>query len=76
MLENHVISHMFWVFTSLREELFGALWRRGGKRKESSQLRLWNLTSTSNFPVASRRLSCQISPNYRKAETSANVNIH
>ena len=76
MLENHLISHTFWVFTSLRAELFVALWRRGGKRKESSQLRLWNLTSTSNFPVASRRLSCQISPNQRKAETSANVNIH
>ena len=76
MLENHVISHTFWVFTSLREELFGALWRRGGKRKESSQLRLWNLTSTSSSPVASRRLSCQISSNQREAETSANVNIH
>ena len=24
-------------------KLSGALWRRGGKRKESLQLRLWNL---------------------------------
>ena len=24
-------------------KLSGALWRRGGKRKESSQLRLWKL---------------------------------
>ena len=40
------------------------------------QLRLWNLNSTSNFPVALRRLSCQISANQREGETSANVNKH
>ena len=51
-----------------------SLWRRGGK--ESLQLRLWNLNSTSNSPVAPRRLSCQISANQREAETSANVNKH
>ena len=46
------------------------------KRKESLQLRLWNLNFTSNSPVAPRRLSCQISANKREAETSANVNKH
>ena len=50
------------------------LW--GGKSKESLQLRLWNLNSTSNSPVAPRRLSCQISANQREAETSAIVNKH
>ena len=53
-----------------------ALWRLGGKRKESLQLRLWNLNSTSNSPVAPCRLSCQISPSQRDAKTSANVNKH
>ena len=43
---------------------------------ESLQPRLWNLKSTSNFPVAPRRLSCQISANQRDAETNANVNKH
>ena len=38
----------------------------GGKRKES----FWNLNSTSNSPVAPRRISCQISANQREAETS------
>ena len=37
-----------------------------GKWKESLQLRLWNLNSTSNSPVAPRRLSCQISANQRE----------
>ena len=57
----------------------GALWRRGGKRKESLQLRLWNLNCASNSPVAPPRLSCQISANQvnqREAETSANINKH
>ena len=53
-----------------------ALWRRGGKGNESLQLRLWNFNSTSNFPVAPRRLSCQISANQREEETSANVSKH
>ena len=44
---------------------------RGGKSKESLQLRLWNLNSTSNSPVTPLRLSCQ-----REAETSASVNNH
>ena len=57
-------------------KLSGALWRRGGKRKESLQLRLLNLNSTSNSSVAPRRLSCQISANQREAETSANVTKH
>ena len=54
-------------------KLSGALWRRGGKRKESLQLLLWNLNSAPNSPVAPRRLSCQISANQREAETSANL---
>ena len=35
---------------------------------------IWNLNSTSNSPVAPRRLSCQICANQYKAEMSANVN--
>ena len=38
------------------QALRGAL-TAGGKRKESLQLRLWNLNSTSNSPVAPRRQS-------------------
>ena len=45
----------------------------GGKRKESLQLHLWNLNSTSNSKVAPHLLSCQISANQRKAETSTNA---
>ena len=47
-------------------KLSGALWRRGRRRKESLQLRLWNLNSTSNSLVAPRRLSCQIPANQQK----------
>ena len=55
----------------------GTLWRRGGKRKESLQLRLWNLNSISNDPLARRRLSSQISANQRKrAPMSANIEKH
>ena len=36
-------------------KLSGALWRQGGKRKDSLQLRLWNLNSTSTSPVAPRQ---------------------
>ena len=60
----------------LASKLSGAFPRQGGKRKEGLQLRLWNLNSTSNSPVAPRWLSCQISANHREAETSANVNKH
>ena len=35
----------------------------GRKRKECSQLRLWNLNSTFNSLVAPRQLSCKISTN-------------
>ena len=52
----------------------GALWWQSGKRKESLKLRLWNLNSTSNSPVAPHGLSCEISANQRDAETSANIN--
>ena len=57
----------------------GALWRRGERereRRESLQLRPWNLISTSKSSVAPSRLSCQISANQGEAETSANVNKH
>ena len=52
--------------------------RSGGwrEKKESLPLRLWNLNSTFNSPVAPRRLSCQISVNQLEAETSAIVNKH
>ena len=39
----------------------------------SLQLRLWNLNSTSSFPVAPLRQSCQIVANQRGGETSANA---
>ena len=57
-------------------KLSGAFWRWGGKRRLSLQLRLWNLNSAFNSPLAPRRLSCQISVNQRKAGTSTNVNKH
>ena len=63
-------------FHSLQSEFSGVLWWWAGKRKDSSQLSLWNLNSTPNSPVAPVGLSCQISPNQRKAEMSANVNKH
>ena len=63
-------------FIAPANKLSGVLWRRGGKRKESLQLRLWNLNSTSNCPVAPRGLNSQIFANQREAETSANVNKH
>ena len=55
-------------------KLSEALWRRGRKRKETvaTTSLLWRLDSTSNSPVAPRRLSCQISANQREEETSAN----
>ena len=58
------------IITKPGSKLSGALWRRGRKRKESMQLRLWNLNSTSNCPVASPRPSFQIPP------ISANVSKH
>ena len=63
-------------FIAPASKLSGVFWRRGGKRKESLQLRLWNLNSTSNCPVGPRRSSCQIFANQREAETNANVNKH
>ena len=63
------------VGVSCEQVLPGAL-AAGRERKENFQLRLWNLNSISNSPVARRRLSCQISANQPEAETSANVNKH
>ena len=48
----------------------------GRERKQSLQLRPWNLNSASNSTVAPRRLSCQIFVNRREVETSANVTKH
>ena len=53
-------------------ELSGGLWGWGGKKKESLQLRLRNLNSTSNSPDWGVRFSAYQS----KAKTSANVNKH
>ena len=64
------------VFGQLVSKVSRALWWQRGKRKESLQLRLWNLNSTSNSPLAPRRLNCQISANQRKAEMSINVKKH
>ena len=67
----------YWGVINLRASSPGqGVWERGEKRKESLQLHLWNLNSTSNSPVDPRRLSRQISPNQREAETNANVNKH
>ena len=52
-------------------KLSGALWRRGVKRKESLQLCLWNLNSTSNSPVAPRRRSTELS-DFRQSARSGN----
>ena len=38
-------------------QALGVFWWWGGKRQESLQLHLWNLHSTSNSPVARRRLT-------------------
>ena len=55
------------------QALRGAQLAAGGKRKESLQLRLWNLYSASNSHVAPRRPSCRISAKQHEAETSASV---
>ena len=47
-------------------------WWQGRKRRESLKLRLWNLNSTSNSPVAPHQLSNQISVNQCKAENNEN----
>ena len=47
--------------------------RVGKRRTQSLQLHLWNLNSTSNYPVVPCWLSCQIYDNQREEETSANV---
>ena len=62
------------LFMKPARELSGALWRRGGKRKEILQLQY--VSGIWIPPVAPRRLSCQISASQLEAETSANVNKH
>ena len=65
-------------YLACKQALWGALAK--GQEKEGDltalQLCLWDLNSTSNSPVAPRRLSCQISANQREGETNANVNKH
>ena len=58
------------------QALWGSLAARKEKGGELETMSLWNLNSTSNFPVALRRLSCQFSANHCEAEISANVNEH
>ena len=56
-----------------------ALWDAlvaGWEKEGELELRLWNLNSASNFPVAPQWLSCQISTNQHKVGTSMNVNRH
>ena len=62
------------IYLACKQALWGALAKEGDLT--ALQLCLWDLNSTSNSPVAPRRLSCQISANQREAETSANVNKH
>ena len=45
-------------------------WKKVGELATTSL----DLNSASNYPVARGRLSCQISANQCKAETSVNVN--
>ena len=58
------------------EQAFWGALAAGQEKERSLQLRLWNLNSTSNSPVAPHWLSCQINANQREAETSTNVNKH
>ena len=59
-----------------KQALRGALGAGREKKGACLQLRLWNLNSNSNSPVAPRWLSCQIFANQREAETNAIVNKH
>ena len=62
-------------YLSCKQALWGALAK--GQEKEGDltalQLCLWDLNSSSNSPVAPRRLSCQISANQREAEMSVRL---
>ena len=63
-----VLILMRFTFTGFSFSFQNGPGRRGGKMNESLQLRLWNFNSTSNSPVAPRRLSCQIPANQWEAE--------
>ena len=68
------INHSAYIaHPSLQESSLGCSGSRAGKGRRAC---LRNFNSTSNSPVAPSQLSCQISANQRKAETSANVNKH
>ena len=83
-VENNLIFYILRLFYvsayifSGKQAFWGALVEGRGKEGELAalQLCLWNLNSTSNSPVASCRLSCQISANQREVEMSASVNKH
>ena len=62
------------IYLACKQALWGALAKEGDLT--ALQLCLWDLSSTSNSPVAPRRLSRQISANQREAEMSASVNKH
>ena len=66
---NELMQHFNWSIGLAFEQAL-----RGGIRKESLQLHLWNLNSTSNSPVAPHQLSCQISAN--QSETKMSVNVY
>ena len=57
-------------------KLSGALWRRAEKGRRACNYVSGIWIPPPIFPVARRRLSCQISTNQREAETSANINKH
>ena len=50
--------------------------RSGGGAGKGGGTGHWNLNSTSNSPVAPRRLSCQISANHGETERRANIDKH
>ena len=55
---NHFVARKNYATVEILvcEQALQVLWRRGKKRKESLQLRLWNLNPSSNSLVATRRL--------------------
>ena len=59
----------------LEQAIQGAL-AAGQEKKESLQLHLCNFNLISNTPVAPHQLSCQISANQHKTETTANVHVN
>ena len=59
---------------SRRESSPGRSSRGAGKGRRAYNYAFGIGISAFNFPVAPRRLSCQISANQREVETNANIN--